>query len=112
MTERQVLDAVVAQAIATVFEEYVDRHGLDAIAKIFAQGVKIEVGDMVPSAAYEEIVATVPEVWEKAFEVNASRDPAVRAACIEFVLAGLYATERISRIQLHGHTIYDTKGFR
>ncbi len=112
MTERQVLDVVIAQAIATVFEEYVDRHGLDAIAKIFSKGVKIEVGDMVPSAAYEEIVASVPDVWEKAFEVNASRDPAVRAACIEFVLAGLYATERISRIQLHGHTIYDTQGFR
>jgi magnesium chelatase subunit I len=107
-----VLDVVIAQAIATVFEEYVDRHGLDAIAKIFSKGVKIEVGDMVPSAAYEEIVASVPDVWEKAFEVNASRDPAVRAACIEFVLAGLYATERISRIQLHGHTIYDTQGFR
>ena len=112
MTERQVLDAVVAQAIATVFEEYVDRHGLDAIAKIFATGVKIEVGDMVPSAAYERIVADVPEVWEKAFEVNASRDPAVRASCIEFVLAGLYATERVSRLQMHGRTIYDTSGFR
>ncbi|MFM7520606.1 MAG: magnesium chelatase [Planctomycetota bacterium] len=112
MTERQVLDAVVAQAIATVFEEYVDRHGLDAIAKIFATGVRIEVGDMVPSAAYERIVADVPEVWEKAFEVNASRDPAVRASCIEFVLAGLYATERVSRLQMHGRTIYDTSGFR
>jgi magnesium chelatase subunit I len=112
MTERQVLDAVVVQAIATVFEEYVDRHGLDAIAKIFATGVKIEVGDMVPSAAYERIVADVPEVWEKAFEVNASRDPAVRASCIEFVLAGLYATERVSRLQMHGRTIYDTSGFR
>ncbi|MFM8282438.1 MAG: magnesium chelatase [Planctomycetaceae bacterium] len=112
MTERQVLDAVIAQAIAAVFEEYVDRHGLDAIAKIFAKGVKIEVGDMVPSAAYETIVSDVPEIWEKAFEVNPSRDPAVRAACIEFVLAGLYATERISRIQMHGHTIYDTHGFR
>jgi len=112
MTERQVLDAVVAQAIATVFEEYVDRHGLDAIAKIFATGVKIEVGDMVPSTAYERIVADVPEVWEKAFEVNASRDPAVRASCIEFVLAGLYATERVSRLQMHGRTIYDTSGFR
>ena len=109
MTERQVLDAVVAQAIATVFEEYVDRHGLDAIAKIFATGVKIEVGDMVPSAAYERIVADVPEVWEKAFEVNASRDPAVRASCIEFVLAGLWASERISRLQSHGRTIYDTR---
>ncbi|MEI7780990.1 MAG: magnesium chelatase [Planctomycetota bacterium] len=112
MTERQVLDSVIAEAIATVFEEYVEKHGLDEIAKVFGEGVKVEVGDMVPSAAYETIVADVPAVWQKAFEVNASQDPAVRASCIEFILAGLYATERISRLQQHGHTIYDTRGFR
>ena len=112
MSERQVLDAVMAEAIATVFEEYVEAHGLDEIGKVFGEGVKIEVGDMVPSGAYEEIVADVPAVWERAFEVNAARDPGVRAACIEFVLAGLYATERISRIQSHGRTLYDTGGFR
>jgi magnesium chelatase subunit I len=112
MTERQVLDAVVAEAIGTVFEEYVEAHGLDEIAKVFGQGVKIEVGDAVPSAAYAKLVEDVPQVWEKAFEVNAARDPAVRASCIEFVLAGLYATERISRIQSHGRTVYDTGGFR
>jgi len=112
MSERQVLDAVIAEAIATVFEEYVEQHGLDEIAKVFGQGVKVEVGDMVPSAAYEGIVADVPAVWAKAFEVNAAQDPTIRASCIEFVLAGLYATERISRIQEHGHTIYDTRGFR
>ena len=66
----------------------------------------------MPSAAYAELVAEVPQVWEKAFEVNAAQDPAVRASCIEFVLAGLYATERISRIQSHGRTVYDTGGFR
>ena len=38
MTERQVLDAILAEAIRTVFEEYVDRHGLDEIAEIFSQG--------------------------------------------------------------------------
>ncbi|MFM1904345.1 MAG: hypothetical protein RLZZ440_2245, partial [Planctomycetota bacterium] len=31
---------------------------------------------------------------------------------IEFILAGLYATERISRIQAHGKTVYDTRGWR
>ena len=112
MSERQVLDAVMAEAIGTVFEEYVEAHGLDEIGKVFGEGVKIEVGDLVPSAAYEQIVADVPAVWERAFEVNAARDPAVRAACIEFVLAGLYATERISRIQSHGRTVYDTGGLR
>jgi magnesium chelatase subunit I len=112
MSERQVLDAVMAEAIATVFEEYVEAHGLDEIAKVFAEGVKIEVGDTVPSEAYEQLLADVPAVWERAFEVNAARDPAVRASCIEFVLAGLYATERISRIQSHGKTVYDTGGWR
>jgi magnesium chelatase subunit I len=112
MGERQVLDAVMAEAIATVFEEYVEAHGLDEIGKVFGEGVKVEVGDTVPSGAYREILADVPAVWERAFEVNAARDPAVRASCIEFVLAGLHATERISRIQSHGKTVYDTGGFR
>ena len=35
MSERQVLDAIVAEAIRTVFEEYVDQHGLDEIGEIF-----------------------------------------------------------------------------
>ena len=103
---------VIAEAIASVFEEYVESHGLDSIARVFGTGVKVEVGDMVPSAAYEGIVAEVPALWERALEVNVARDPAVRASCIEFVLAGLYATDRISRVQSHGRTVYDTEGFR
>ncbi len=112
MTERQVLEAVMAEAIAAVFGELVEQHGLDEITSVFATGLKIEVGDMVPSTAYQSIVREIPAVWERAFDVNTATDPAVRASCIEFILAGLYATERISRIQMHGHTIYDTEGFR
>src|SRR5438270_1437732 len=106
MSERQVLDAVLAEAIRTVFAEYVDRHGLDQISHIFAEGVKIEVGDMLPSSQYADRLKRVPPVWDKAFEVNASSDPAVRAACVEFVLAGLYALDKISRSQHHGRIVY------
>jgi magnesium chelatase subunit I len=109
MSERQVLDAVMAEAIATVFGEYVDKHGLAEISQIFSEGVKIEVGDMLPSSHYAELIKRVPPVWDKAFEVNASQDPAVRASCIEFVLAGLYATDRISRSQRHGRIVYETR---
>jgi magnesium chelatase subunit I len=108
MTERQVLEAVVAEAIQSVFEEYVDKHGLAEIAEIFAKGVKIEVGDMLPSSAYAKLLERVPPIWDKAFEVNASADPAVRASCIEFVLAGLYAMDKISRAQRHGQIVYET----
>ncbi len=108
MSERQVLEAVMAEAVKTVFEEYVDEHGLNEIAEIFAKGVKIEVGDLLPSSEYARLLERVPPVWDKAFEVNASKDPAVRASCIEFVLAGLYAIDKISRGQRHGKITYET----
>ena len=105
MSERQVLDAVMAEAIRDVFEQYVAEHGLHEMAEIFGQGVKIEVGDMLPSAQYAERLQRVPPVWDKAFEVNASESESVRASCVE--LAGLYATDRISRSQQHGQIVYE-----
>ncbi len=107
LTERQVLDAILAEAIGNVFSEYIDRHGLDEIAEIFARGVKVEVGDLLPSGQYAERLQRVPPAWEKAFEVNASSSPAMRASCVEFVLAGLHATERISRSQTQGKIVYE-----
>ena len=35
-------------------------------------------------------------------------DEAVRASCIEFILAGLYANSKISRSQDHGRITYET----
>jgi len=107
MSEKQVLDSVMSEAIRTIFEEYVEQHGLDEISQIFAKGVRIEVGDMLPSSHYEQLLKRVPPVWETAFQVNASTDPAVRASCVEFVLAGLHATDRISRSQNHGIVSYE-----
>jgi magnesium chelatase subunit I len=107
MTERQVLDAIIAEAIKCVFDEYVDEHGLDKISEIFARGVKIEVGDMLPSSEYAQRLKRVPPAWQKAFSVNPAESAAVRASCVEFVLAGLYVTDRISRSQRHGVITYE-----
>ena len=109
MSERQVLDAVIAEAIGVVFGEYVEQHGLEEISNIFSRGVKLEVGDLLPSSHYADRIQRVPPVWEKAFEVNASHDAAVRASCVEFVLAGLYSLDRISRGQHHGKMTYFTE---
>jgi magnesium chelatase subunit I len=109
MTERQVLESIHAEAIAKVFGEYVEKHGLAEIVEVFGKGVKIEVGDMLPSGHYADRLKRVPKAWEKAFEVNPSENEAVRASCIEFVLAGLYATDRVSRSQKHGRITYEFK---
>lgn len=71
------LDSVLAEAIATVFGEYVEEHGLAEIAQIFGEGIRIEVGDMLPSSHYAQLLKRVPPVWEKAFEVNAADSEAV-----------------------------------
>lgn len=108
MNEKQVLDAIAAEAIKDVFEEYVDEHGLAQIGEVFAKGVKIEVGDMLPSSHYAERLKRVPPVWDKAFEVNASGDAGVRASCVEFVLAGMWAMDKVSRASRHGRISYET----
>ena len=107
LSEPQVLESIQAVAIKTVFEEYVDRHGLEEIAEIFSRGVKIEVGDMLPSSEFAKRLKRVPPVWEKAFEVSPSKNDAMRASCVEFVLAGLYATDRVSRSAHHGVITYE-----
>jgi magnesium chelatase subunit I len=108
MSEPQVLQAVIAEAIQDVFGEYVQQHGLDEISQIFGRGVKIEVGDLLPSSQYAARLEHVPEVWERAFEVNASENEAMRASCIEFILAGLYSLDKISRSEHHGTVEYET----
>ena len=107
MSESQVLDATIAEAVKVVFAEYVEEHGLGEIAEIFRGGVRVEVGDMLPSSDYADRLSAVPPAWEKAFEVNASENAAVRASCVEFVLAGLYAMEKISRSSRHGKIQYE-----
>jgi magnesium chelatase subunit I len=107
MSERKVLDALIASAIKTVFEKYVGEFGLKEISEIFNKGVRIEVGDLLPSSAYAERLKHVPPVWDTAFEVNASEHPAIRASCVEFVLAGLYSLDRISRAAKHGKVQYE-----
>ncbi|MAE67826.1 MAG: magnesium chelatase [Phycisphaeraceae bacterium] len=107
MSERQVLESIVAEAISIVFDEYVDRHGLDEITDLFGKGVKIEVGDMLPSAEYAPRLKRVPKAWQKAFEINPGDSDAVRASCVEFLLAGLYAKDQISRSQRHGRITYE-----
>lgn len=108
MGEKQVLDSLIALAIKNVFEQYVEEYGLAEISDIFSKGVRVEVGDLLPSSQYGQRLRNVPTVWEKAFEVNAAENDAIRASCVEFVLAGLYASDRISRHQKHGKIEYQT----
>jgi len=51
----------------------------------------------------------VPPAWDKAFEISPSQHPAMRASCVEFVLAGLHAMQKISRAKSRGRIRYELK---
>ncbi len=105
MNERQILDSLVAGRHQEYFQQYVEEYGLAEIAEIFSKGLRVEVGDMLPSEAYAERLKHVPAVWKKPSRFNATEHPAVRASCVEFVLAGLYSMDRISRTAKHASSI-------
>ena len=107
MSERQVLDAVLAEAIRNVFERIRRPAWPGGNRADFRRGSEDRGRRHAALGHYAERLKRVPPVWDKAFEVNASSDPAVRASCVEFVLAGLYATDRISRSQQRGRIIYE-----
>ena len=90
-----------------MFDEYVDRHGLEEIAEIFSQGVKIEVGDLLPSAPLCRAAQARAARLGQGVRGERAQDPAVRASCVEFVLAGLYSADQISRSQQHGRIVYE-----
>ncbi len=72
LSERQVLDAVIAEAIKTVSSSTSIGTGSTRSRRFSAKGVKIEVGDQLPSEAYLTRLEHVPPPLGKAFEVNAS----------------------------------------
>ncbi len=108
LSERQVFDAIMSDAIKVVFDECFKGEPLDEIAGPFAKGVRVEVGDQLPSAQYAERLKRVPPVWDASLGVNASQDAAVRASCVEFVLAGLWAHDKVSRGVRQGRIEYES----
>ena len=48
-----------------------------------------------------------PVLRGASFEVNAGESDSLRASCLEFILAGLHATDRISRAIKHGRIVYE-----
>src|SRR2546421_10061803 len=61
MNEKQVLEAVLADAVKTVFEEDGDKNGLEEIASGFGKGVEVVVGELLPSAQYAERLRRGPQ---------------------------------------------------
>ena len=102
MSERQVLDAIMAEAIRNVFEEYVDQ----SRAGRNRRGLLPRREDRGGRPAALEPVCRAAQAGAAGLGQGLRGERLDRRGragrCVEFVLAGLYATDRISRSQQHG----------
>jgi len=97
LTESQALNRIMDAAILKVFEEKVGRDGLDEMVSSVAGGVSIQIGDMIPSADYKEIISRAPQMWEAVHILGGDESDQARASCVEFLLEGLYLSGKLSR---------------
>ena len=107
MSERQVLEAIMAEA---------DPHRVRGIRRQTRAGRdrrRLRQGREDRSRRHAAVVAICRTAQARAARPGTRRSrsipassPAVRASCIEFVLAGLYASDRIS-LPEHGRITYE-----
>jgi magnesium chelatase subunit I len=104
--EDRVIDKLVARAVINVFNRRVAVSELAPLLERFEEGAEAEVGDMVPSAAHERLVAELPELRRAIGRLEVGESPAGVASAVEFVLEGLHLNRRLNKERRGGAVRY------
>ncbi|HET7686930.1 MAG TPA: sigma 54-interacting transcriptional regulator [Candidatus Limnocylindria bacterium] len=104
--EDRVIDKLVARAVVNVFNRRLAISELTPLLERFDDGVEAEVGDAVPSAAHERLVAELPELRRAIGRLEVGESPAGVASAVEFVLEGLHLNRRLNKERRGGGVRY------
>ena len=88
-----------------VFDHKINIDDVEDLAALFNNGLSVEVGEALPSPAYQEIVAKIDGLGEVVGTL-AGESEAARAAAIEFVLEGLHLHKRLNKYTVDGRASY------
>jgi len=98
--EEQVLDRLLQGAVLTVFNRYLTLSELEGVVAAFRGGLTVEVSDLAPVEAYQEIARQVPALAEVAEKLACVHPPQLLASAIELVLEGLHLSKRLNKEKL------------
>ncbi|HET9878369.1 MAG TPA: magnesium chelatase, partial [Candidatus Limnocylindria bacterium] len=104
--EDRVIDKLVARAVINVFNRRLAISELTPLLERFEEGAEAEVGDTVPSAAHELLVAELPELGRAIGRLEVGESPAGVASGVEFVLEGLHLNRRLNKERRGGGVRY------
>ncbi|HEY3997829.1 MAG TPA: magnesium chelatase [Candidatus Xenobia bacterium] len=109
VTEFQVVTRIFEKAIKIVFDETIDEETQASLSRNVKGDVMVEVSDQMPAASYQRIIPKIPAMWDAVHHLGGDEAPELQASCIEFLLEGLYASNRVSRSKLGDLVTYRSR---
>ncbi len=104
--EERVVEKLVQRAVLNVFNRHFAVHEFDELIANFENGLKVEVGDAVPSLEYVRQAAEVNGFTPAIKKLGGQGQPAQIASAIEFVLEGLHLNRKLNKDRMGGRHRY------
>jgi magnesium chelatase subunit I len=110
-SEDKLIQAILGEAIKTVFGKHADYNHYDEIALQFKGGITLQVGDEVPTATMLENYSHIKGLPKAAADLAKDlgmdpKDPASLVSAGEFLLESLYVNNRLSKATVRGKTFF------
>ncbi len=110
--ESNVVEALVAQAVISVFRASVPADRLKAVAADFEGGRVLHSGDDVTASDLVEGLGDFPGLREAVAAIGSiegSESPSVIASGVEFVLEGMHLTKRLNKDRSGSRSLYRSR---
>src|ERR671939_538007 len=104
--EEKVIDKLLQKAVLNVFNRHFALHEFDELLANFDNGLKIDVGDTLPSLEYVRQAAEVSGFTPAIKKLGGQGNPAQIASAIELVLEGLHLNRKLNKDRTAGRMRY------
>ena len=104
--EEKVIEKLLQKAVLNVFNRHFALHEFDELLAGFDNGLKIEVGDTLPSLEYVRQAAEVAGFTPAIKKLGGQGNPAQIASAIELVLEGLHLNRKLNKDRSAGRMRY------
>jgi magnesium chelatase subunit I len=102
----QIIERLIQGAVVAVFNRRANLSDLEPVVQAFKAGLSVDTSESLPAKDYQKLIKDVDGLSAAVAEVTRQRNPAVRAAAVEFILEGLHLNKRLNKDQVSGQARY------
>ena len=102
----QIIERLIQGAVVAVFNRRANLSDLEPVVQAFKAGLSVDTGESLPAKDYQKLIKDVDGLSAAVAQVTRQRNPAVRAAAVEFILEGLHLNKRLNKDQVSGQARY------